>query len=50
MTKPARKGFGSRFIERGLAGQVGGTIDLSFPPDGVTCAIAAPLAAFQSDV
>jgi PAS domain S-box-containing protein len=47
--KPARKGFGSRFIERGLAGQVGGTIALAFPPDGVTCTIAAPLAAFQSD-
>lgn len=49
VTKPARKGFGSRFIERGLAGQVGGTIALDFPPDGVTCAIAAPLSAFQAD-
>ncbi|MCJ2036770.1 PAS domain S-box protein [Methylobacterium sp. J-068] len=49
VTKPAHKGFGSRFIERGLAGQVGGTIALAFPPDGVTCAIAAPLAAFQAD-
>jgi PAS domain S-box-containing protein len=49
VVSPARKGFGSRFIERGLAGQVGGTIALAFPPDGVTCAIAAPLAAFQAD-
>jgi PAS domain S-box-containing protein len=49
VTKPVRKGFGSRFIERGLAGQVGGTIALAFPPDGVTCAIAAPLVAFQAD-
>ena len=49
VTRPTRKGFGSRFIERGLAGQVGGTIALDFPADGVTCAIAAPLAAFQAD-
>jgi len=49
VTPPARKGFGSRFIERGLAGQVGGTIALAYPPTGVTCGITAPLAAFQAD-
>ena len=46
---PARKGFGTRFIERGLAGQVGGTIALAYPSTGVTCGITAPLAAFQAD-
>ncbi|WP_348645282.1 PAS domain S-box protein [Methylobacterium sp. BTF04] len=46
---PARKGFGTRFIERGLAGQVGGVIALAYPATGVTCAITAPLAAFQAD-
>ncbi|KQP11252.1 hypothetical protein ASF28_09460 [Methylobacterium sp. Leaf99] len=49
VTPPARKGFGSRFIERGLAGQVGGTIALAYPSTGVTCGITAPLAAFQAD-
>lgn len=49
VTPPSRKGFGTRFIERGLAGQVGGVIALAYPPSGVTCAITAPLAAFQAD-
>lgn len=49
VTAPSRKGFGTRFIERGLAGQVGGTIALAYPPTGVTCAITGPLAAFQAD-
>jgi len=49
VTPPTRKGFGSRFIERGLAGQVGGTITLAYPPAGATCGIVAPLTAFQAD-
>ncbi|SFG43514.1 PAS domain S-box protein [Methylobacterium gossipiicola] len=49
VTAPTRKGFGSRFIERGLAGQVGGTIALAYPSTGVTCGIVAPLTAFQAD-
>jgi two-component sensor histidine kinase/PAS domain-containing protein len=44
---PTRKGFGSRLIERGLAGQVGGVVELSFLPTGLTFLIEAPLAAFQ---
>ena len=46
---PTRKGFGSRFIERGLATQVGGDLALAYPPTGVTCVLTAPLAAFQSN-
>ena len=45
--KPTRKGFGSRFIERGLAAQVGGSLNLDYPPSGVRCGIEASLAAFQ---
>jgi PAS domain S-box-containing protein len=44
---PSRKGFGSRLIERGLAGDVGGTVRLSYPADGVVCELIAPLAGFQ---
>jgi two-component sensor histidine kinase len=41
---PARRGFGSRMIERLLAAEIDGTIDLAFPTTGVTCTIDAPLA------
>ena len=40
---PTRKGFGSRLIERGLPGELNGTVSLAFPPDGVVCVIDAPL-------
>ena len=40
---PNRRGFGSRLIERSLASDLGGTVALRFEPEGVVCAIAAPL-------
>jgi len=40
---PARRGFGSRLLERGLAHELGGHVELSFPPDGVRCRIRARL-------
>ena len=40
---PARKGFGSRLIERGLAGEMGGEVELAFAPSGVVCTLTAPL-------
>ncbi|MDP4026754.1 PAS domain S-box protein [Methylobacterium sp. NEAU 140] len=43
---PTRKGFGSRFIQRALATQVGGELSLDYPPEGVVCTLTAPLAAF----
>ena len=49
VTPPLRKGFGSRFIERGLSGQVGGDVEMTFHPSGVVCSVTGPLAAFQSD-
>jgi PAS domain S-box-containing protein len=42
---PARRGFGSRLIERGLAGELGGKVTLYFDPEGLRCTVAAPLAA-----
>jgi PAS domain S-box-containing protein len=44
---PTRKGFGSRLIERGLAGQVGGIVAFDYAPDGLTFTVEAPLAAFK---
>ncbi|HEV7254331.1 MAG TPA: PAS domain S-box protein [Mesorhizobium sp.] len=41
---PARRGFGSRLIERGLAQELDGEVTISFPPEGVICTVKAPLA------
>ena len=46
---PPRKGFGTRLIERGLTGQVGGVLAINYPPEGVTCVVEAPLRNFQDD-
>ncbi|HET6970446.1 MAG TPA: sensor histidine kinase [Phenylobacterium sp.] len=37
------RGFGSRLLERGVAGEVGGEVSLDFVRDGLVCAIRAPL-------
>lgn len=36
---PSRRGFGSRLVERLLASDLDGTVDLDFWPDGVSCRI-----------
>lgn len=41
---PARKGFGSRLIEQGLARELDGTVQLAFEPEGLVCTIDVPLA------
>ena len=46
---PTRKGFGTRLIERGLTGQIGGALSLEYPPEGVTCTVEAPLRDFQAE-
>ena len=43
VTPPARKGFGSWVIERGLTDQIGGTISLDYAPGGLVCTLEAPL-------
>ncbi len=48
VTPPSRKGFGSRLIERGLVGAVGGAVTLDYAASGLVCRITAPLAGFQA--
>lgn len=42
VTPPTRKGFGSRVIEQGLAHELQGKVQLSYPTDGVICEIHIP--------
>jgi PAS domain S-box-containing protein len=42
VTMPSRKGFGSRVLERGLAHELDGEVDLDFSPGGVVCIIDMP--------
>lgn len=41
---PRHKGFGSRLIERSLAGELGGKVQMEYLRRGVVCRIEAPLA------
>lgn len=40
---PSKSGFGTRLLERGVAGEVAGTVRIEFGEGGVVCTIAAPL-------
>ncbi len=40
---PTRRGFGTRLIERSLATDVGGDVQLTFAPAGVVCTMSIPL-------
>ena len=40
---PSKRGFGSRMIERALASELGGTVELRFLPEGLHCLVEAPL-------
>jgi len=40
---PERKGFGTTLIQRGLAGQVGGSANVEFAPDGLRCTLECPV-------
>jgi two-component sensor histidine kinase len=42
VTRPSRLGFGSRMIERGLAHQLEGAVDIDYRPNGVVCTINIP--------
>jgi PAS domain S-box-containing protein len=48
VTEPERRGFGSRLIERGLEGDLGGGARLAFEPDGLRCTIHASLDAIRA--
>lgn len=41
---PIRQGFGSRLIERSLARELNGDVQITFHPEGVLCTVDAPLA------
>jgi two-component sensor histidine kinase len=41
---PRRRGFGSRLIERSLASDLGGEVEIAFAPTGVVCTVNAPVA------
>ncbi len=45
---PARRGFGTRLLERGLAVQIGGAVSLDFAPSGLRCRIRVPASAAPS--
>jgi PAS domain S-box-containing protein len=40
---PKRRGFGSRMIERALAAELNGSVELAFEADGLRCRIDAPV-------
>lgn len=44
VTPPARRGFGSRFLEKSVRDELNGSTEIAFDPDGVRCAIEVPLA------
>jgi PAS domain S-box-containing protein len=50
VTAPSSKGFGSRLIERGLAGQLGGEAVIDYREAGVVCRIKAPLCTITGSV
>ena len=43
VSAPEHRGFGSRMIERTLAAEFGGKVQLDFRPEGVVCTVVAPL-------
>jgi PAS domain S-box-containing protein len=45
VSPPEARGFGSRMIERALASELGGTVQLHFLPEGLLCQVEAPLPA-----
>lgn len=46
---PTRKGFGSRLIERGVAGAVDGQIAIDYAATGLVCTLAAPMRGMLAD-
>lgn len=43
VTKPTRRGFGSRLVNEAVPRQLSGKVQTDYDPDGVRCAIAIPL-------
>jgi PAS domain S-box-containing protein len=43
VTPPARRGFGSRLLERGLAAELGGRVEMDFAPGGLRCVLTGSM-------
>jgi PAS domain S-box-containing protein len=41
---PTRRGFGSVLVQEVLAADLGGSVSLDYPPEGLVCVVDAPLA------
>jgi two-component sensor histidine kinase/PAS domain-containing protein len=46
---PRRRGFGSRLLEQGLAGELAGDVRLDYLPAGLVCHMELPLHALEPD-
>ena len=44
---PARRGFGARLLERGLAAELSGGVELTYDASGLVCQMALPLRALE---
>lgn len=44
---PARRGFGARLLERGLAAELSGGVELTYDAPGLICEMALPLRALE---
>ncbi|QND54515.1 PAS domain-containing protein (plasmid) [Phyllobacterium sp. 628] len=49
VAQPLRRGFGSRMIETGLAHEIGGTVRLEYPPEGLQCTVTFPVPKASAD-
>ena len=47
VTPPARRGFGVRLLERGLAAELSGGVELTYDASGLVCQMALPLRALE---
>ncbi|PZR33392.1 MAG: histidine kinase [Caulobacter segnis] len=45
--EPARRGFGARLLERGLAAELSGAVELTYDESGLVCHMALPLRALE---
>jgi two-component sensor histidine kinase len=43
VVEPRDKGFGTRLLERGIARELGGTVEIRYAPAGLVCIIEAPM-------
>jgi PAS domain S-box-containing protein len=48
VSPPKQMGFGTRLIQRSLALDLGGEVDLTYEPTGLVCVVTAPLGRDQS--